>query len=102
MCLPDDLAVAVLGGMDDGDVAVAALPDATLRLALEHQDDFGDLLVEVGGHELLVESTRGSGAVLPPPVRSGADDVGAVDDEDRHLRYLEKSCGSSSAAAAFS
>src|SRR4051812_18418097 len=66
--LPDDLGVTVLRSVDDGHVAVAPGTYAGLRPALEDQHDLGDVGIEVGGDELFVEATRGTGAVLPPAV----------------------------------
>ena len=84
----------------DPDVAVDAATNAASRLALEDQHDL--VVGEVGDQQSFVQAAGRGGAVLPPPVGAGSDDVGGVDDEDSHLRYLPKSLGRSSAAAAFS
>ncbi|GAB7004464.1 hypothetical protein JCM18899A_19370 [Nocardioides sp. AN3] len=51
-----------------------------LRLPLQHEDD--DVEVDVGHEERLVQSSGRPGAVLPPAVGAGADDIGGIDDQD--------------------
>ena len=67
--------------MHGADVSVTAGSYAALRPSLEHQHDV--IVGHPGDQELLVQPARGAGAVLPPPVGTGADDVGGVDDQDR-------------------
>jgi len=67
--------------------------------------------VVFGGYALITSATRDTTQVFVVvdssfqmrPVWTDVQlELDRIDDEDRHLRYLEKSCGSSSAAAAFS
>ena len=66
------------------------------------QDEHDLVVGQVGDQETFVEPAGRGRAVLPPAVGAGAHHVGGVDDERSHLRYLLKSFGRSSAAAAFS
>ena len=68
-------------------------------LALQDQHDL--VVRRVGDEQLLVEAARGTGAVLPPAVGGGADDVGAVDDEDTgHASTVAPRCSASRTAPA--
>jgi hypothetical protein len=80
-----DRVVARAGGGDDAD------PGHRLdvpRLALDHEDDVqrtGQLRQALLGHvdEVVAQAGGGAGAVAPPAVRDGADDVGRVHDQER-------------------
>ena len=83
-----------------GILRVLARGTAALGGTFEHQHDL--VVRQVGDEKCLVEPPRGTRTVLPPAVGAGADDIGAVHHEhpSGHLRYLEKSLGRFSAAAA--
>ena len=91
--------------MDDPHVAVTPSADAALGGTLEDQHDH--VVRRVRHEEPLVQAAGGTGTVLPPSVGTGADHVGAVDDEGgahggTYLRNFEKSLGRSRFAAAVS
>ncbi len=49
---------------------------------MSHEDHL--VVVQVGRRQGVVQAAGGTRPVAPPAVRSAADDVGAVDDQDAH------------------
>jgi hypothetical protein len=55
---------------------------ASLGFALEHQDNF--VVGQVGGRQLLLQSAGRTCPVVPPAIRTAANDIRAVNDQNVH------------------